>query len=84
MTNCTHCILDGTDACPRGAGRAVDDEVCEEFIEEGAGMNTYERHIFNGKCPFTDKPCDKDIDCIECKINHEEKTLFDDEGKEQE
>ena len=34
MKNCTNCILDGTDACPRGAGRAVDDEICEEFIGE--------------------------------------------------
>ena len=34
MKNCTDCILDGTDACPRGAGRAVDDEICEEFIDE--------------------------------------------------
>ena len=32
--NCTDCILDGTDACPRGAGRAVDDEICEDFIGE--------------------------------------------------
>lgn len=47
-------------------------------------MNTYERHIFNGKCPFTDEPCDKDIDCTECEINQEEKTLFDDEGEAQE
>ena len=29
---CGDCILDGTDACTRGAGRAVDDEPCEDFI----------------------------------------------------
>lgn len=29
---CTNCLLDGTDACSRGAGRAVDDRVCEDFI----------------------------------------------------
>jgi len=34
MTNCTDCILDGTDACPKGAGRAVDDNVCEYFIDD--------------------------------------------------
>lgn len=34
MSNCMHCILDGTDACLRGAGRAVDDEACEDYIEE--------------------------------------------------
>lgn len=33
--DCTECVLDGTDACPRGAGRAVDSEVCEEFLKEG-------------------------------------------------
>lgn len=31
--NCTDCILDGTDACSRGAGRAVDDEICEDFLK---------------------------------------------------
>lgn len=30
--NCTDCIIDGTDACSRGAGRAVDDEICGDFI----------------------------------------------------
>lgn len=29
---CANCLLDGTDACSRGAGRAVDDSVCEDFI----------------------------------------------------
>jgi len=30
--NCTDCILDGTDACSRGAGRAVDDKICGDFF----------------------------------------------------
>lgn len=30
---CSDCIIDKTDACPRGAGRAVDDEICEEFLK---------------------------------------------------
>ena len=30
--NCTKCIKDGTDACSRGAGRAVDDEICGDFL----------------------------------------------------
>lgn len=34
MNYCTDCILDGTDACSRGAGRAVDDEACEDYIED--------------------------------------------------
>ena len=33
-SNCTACILDGTDACSRGAGRAVDGRVCEDFVGE--------------------------------------------------
>lgn len=35
LLDCTECVLDGTDACPRGAGRAVDSEVCEDFLKEG-------------------------------------------------
>ena len=31
--DCTDCILDGTDACTRGAGRAVDNEICDDFLE---------------------------------------------------
>lgn len=31
--SCSDCILDGTDACSRGAGRAVDDKICEDFME---------------------------------------------------
>ena len=30
--DCTDCIKDGTDACTRGAGRAVDSEPCSEFL----------------------------------------------------
>ena len=32
--NCKECILDLTDACSRGAGRAVNDKVCEDFAED--------------------------------------------------
>lgn len=31
--DCSDCIKDGTDACTRGAGRAVDDEICVDFLE---------------------------------------------------
>lgn len=34
MNYCMDCILDGTDACSRGAGQAVDDEACEDYIED--------------------------------------------------
>lgn len=37
---CDNCILDLTDACPKGAGRAIDDEICKDFIGEG-------EHIMN-------------------------------------
>ena len=33
---CADCVLDNTDACSRGAGRAVDDEPCEDFLAEGS------------------------------------------------
>ena len=32
--DCTDCIKNGTDACSRGAGRAIDNEICEDFFEE--------------------------------------------------
>lgn len=32
--NCEDCILDLTDACPKGSGRAIDDEICEDFLSE--------------------------------------------------
>ena len=31
-TSCSTCILDNTDACTRGAGRAVDDDACEDYL----------------------------------------------------
>ena len=44
--NCGDCILDGTDACSRGAGRAIDDEPCGDFI--GAESETQETETWNG------------------------------------
>lgn len=38
--NCTDCIIDGTDACSRGAGRAVDDEICGDFIPNKSEIPT--------------------------------------------
>lgn len=32
--NCTDCVLDGTDACIRGAGRATDDEICDFYLSK--------------------------------------------------
>lgn len=29
---CEDCLLDLTDACKRGAGRAVDDSICKDFL----------------------------------------------------
>ena len=36
-TSCSTCILDNTDACTRGAGRAVDDEACEDYLASPTG-----------------------------------------------
>ena len=36
-------------------------------------MNNYERQIFNGKCPYTNNPCDLDIDCVDCWVDEQER-----------
>ena len=35
-------------------------------------MTDYERQLFDGRCPYTDKPCDTGIDCSMCAVNEEE------------
>ena len=43
-------MLDGTDACPRGSGRAVDDETCEEYLDFDKwwdGLDDIEREEYN-------------------------------------
>ena len=35
-------------------------------------MNKWDRDFFDGKCPYTDKPCDLDIDCLDCEVNKQE------------
>lgn len=40
--NCNNCILDGTDACPYGAGRTIEDKECEEFISERSRRANHE------------------------------------------
>lgn len=32
VKTCINCVLDGTDACTRGAGRAINDKACEDFL----------------------------------------------------
>ncbi len=39
MFDCRECLLDGTDACKRGAGRAVDDSVCDSFVSYHCGTD---------------------------------------------
>ena len=39
-------------------------------------MTDYETHIFNGRCPYTDKPCLDKIPCIRCRMDKEEKELI--------
>ena len=36
-------------------------------------MNDYERQLFNGKCPYTDEPCDRDIECHICEVEEAER-----------
>lgn len=45
-------------------------------------MNSYDRQLFNGKCPYTDKPCSNDIDCSKCEVNEKELHLFEEEQGE--
>ena len=35
-------------------------------------MNEADRQFFDGRCPYTDKPCETDIDCLECETNAKE------------
>lgn len=44
-------------------------------------MTEYERQLFNGKCPYTDEQCDRDIDCFKCEIEEAERHCMDDELK---
>jgi hypothetical protein len=30
--DCTTCVLDNTDACTKGAGRAVDKDICNDYV----------------------------------------------------
>ena len=36
-------------------------------------MNKYKRKLFNGKCPYTTKPCNLDIDCFDCCVDEKER-----------
>ena len=51
-------------------------------------MNSWERTFFGGKCPYTDKPCVTDIDCLACSVEAEVQEWMDEmdeiEGKETE
>lgn len=40
--DCASCILDCTDACIRGAGRAVDSSICEAYIGQDDAMREVE------------------------------------------
>lgn len=46
-------------------------------------MSPYERHIFDGKCPYTEKPCDTEISCAKCVLNEQEKTELDKAEREE-
>lgn len=46
-------------------------------------MNEYETSIFNGRCPYTDKPCLDKIPCNRCRANEEEKQLVQEMDKQE-
>ena len=45
-------------------------------------MTDYERKLFNGRCPYTDKLCDTDLDCGKCEVNEEERHMFEPQESE--
>ena len=53
--NCSECIKDGTDACTRGAGRAINDEICGGFIEEEHKDIMEEVALLCENCHFCDE-----------------------------
>lgn len=40
-------------------------------------MDDYVSYIFNGRCPYDDKPCVEKISCIRCQTNEREKALME-------
>lgn len=44
-------------------------------------MTPYERHIFDGKCPYTNKFCYKDIGCVNCEVNAEERDFVEESDR---
>lgn len=46
-------------------------------------MNDYERQLFNGKCPYTDIHCDKDIECLQCSVEAEERKLVEEMAEDE-
>ena len=40
-------------------------------------MDDYVKYIFNGLCPYDDKPCPEKISCFKCKTNEREKALME-------
>lgn len=44
-------------------------------------MSDYDRLLFGGKCPYTDKPCD-DWNCENCEVEQQEREYMKEmEGK---
>lgn len=41
-----------------------------------AGKRTYDAELFDGKCPYTDKPC-YDWECNTCEIDAQEKEAIE-------
>ena len=40
-------------------------------------MTSYERYIFEDKCPYTNDLCYKDIACVNCEVNTHEVVEFE-------
>lgn len=41
-----------------------------------------DNELFDGKCPYTDRPCFYDYDCANCDVEAEEERLWAEENEE--
>lgn len=40
--------------------------------------------FFNGKCPYTDKPCLEKISCVKCQVDADEKEMMEQLDRQEE
>lgn len=43
-----------------------------EALKKARAIENNDREYFNGRCPYTDKPCE-DWNCLSCKVENQER-----------